>query len=348
MKRAYFGGHTACIGVLAAAALLLLSGVAAATTITPDGDLSDWGVNLQLEYTSSDSNVTVQGVRPTRFVAASFTSSLSDVQADVSNDDMAANEGGELCDVEAIYGTFDATYAYFAVVTTSDPAGTRWDGYGNRRFGPGDLRLVAFDGSSSTTYGVGARPKDLTEYGEIDEVNGSEDEREYITWDSYSFDGTSYTTSAARVESGASWHHVDNPNEDWDAYFKGGSGTLEASVDAAWKRQTLDIVDGAGNVIGSTIYGDYYEHSSYDKDDPYGTWIYEVAIPRSVLGLDNPNSLMDISMFALDCGNDALAIEEMTFGPPVPEPVAFVFFGTGLVGVFGYLSRRRMAKQMSS
>ncbi len=340
MKRAYFGGHVACAGLLAAAALLLLSGVAAATTITPDGDLSDWGVNLQLYYTSSDPSVTVQGVRPTKFVEASFSSSLSDVQSDVSNDDMAANHGGELCDVEAIYGTFDATYAYFAVVTTANPAGTRWDGYGNRRFGPGDLRIVT---SAGTTYGVGARPLDLTVYGEIDEVNGSEDEREYITWDSYSFDGTSYTTSAARVESGASWHHVDNPDENWDAYFKGGSGTLEASVDAAWKRQTLDIVGG-----DSTIYGDYYEHSSYDKDDPYSTWVYEVAIPRSVLGLDDPDSMMDISMFALDCGNDALAIGEMTFAPPVPEPVAFVFFGTGLVGVFGYFTRRRMAKQMSA
>ena len=52
--------------------------------------------------------------------------------------------------------------------------------------------------------------------------------------------------------------------------------------------------------------------------------------------------------FAADCGNDSLSMSSIPVAgappSPVPEPMAAIFFGTGVVGVLGYVARRRMQR----
>jgi len=316
-----------------AMAVIGLAVSAQGATVTIDGDLTDWRVNLQL-YNTGD---TIDGVAGTRFVANSFTPSAG-IEYQATNDDVATDHGGELFDVEAVYYTYDADNTYFAVVTSSNPNGTRWDGYGDRRFGPGDLRLGVNDNGSTVFYGVGARPVDLTTYGLVSDIWGPTDQRGAITWDStkdVGGSGTHYTTSEARVESGSTWSYVDNPGVDIDAYFVGGTGTDAGYAEAAWKQWAA--------------VGDYYEDDPYGKDEPYGTWIYEVAVPHSLLSL-GADSTLDMSFFALDCGNDAIGLTDLALPiggpvPVVPEPMSMIFFGTGLVGVFGFVARRHLSRQ---
>jgi len=307
--------------VVAAVMAVGLAAAASGGTVTIDGDISsDWGVNLQL-YNTGD---TINGVAGTRFVADSFVPSVSGIVGHVSNDDVPISHGGEPFDVEAMYCTVDDDYVYFAIVTSASPRGTRWDGYGDCRFGPGDLKVtVDGNGGGETVYGIGARPIDLTTSGLIG--YGPTDQRGAVTWDSATDVGgthTYYTTSQARVESGPTWSYVDNPGCDIDAYFVGGSGAYLGYADAAWKRWAA--------------VGDYYEDDPYGKDEPYGTWIYEVGVQRSLMSLTSGTDL-DLSFFATDCGNDAIALL-------IPEPVSMVFFGTGVVGVLGFVARRRMRR----
>ena len=79
---------------------------------------------------------------------------------------------------------------------------------------------------------------------------------------------------------------------------------------------------------------------------PYGVWVYQVAVPLVDLGLTSDAQLA-IS-FGMDCGNDILsmnAIYSSVGNQPVPEPMAMIFFGTGLVGIGGYMARRKMLHQ---
>jgi hypothetical protein len=308
-------------------AVLAIVGIALAAngaTVTVDGDLTDWGVDLQLAYTGN----TVAGYPGSAFLPGSFAPSPG-ITYGLANDDVSLFSGGELSDVEALYCTHDETMVYFAVVTSSNPNGTRWDGYGDQRFGPGDLRLSVGD----EVYCVGARPLDLTIYGLSSDINGPPDQRHSITWDSatdVAGDGTYYATSQARVERGAEWSHVNNPGDDSDGYFVGGTGEFVGYTAAAWKQKF--------------VVGDYYINDPVGQDEPYGTWIFEVALSRSLLGMTGTGEIKQ-SAFALDCGNDVILLADTFVDSKIvasaPEPTMIIFFGTGVVGVLGFVVRRR-------
>jgi len=299
----------------------------AAPVISVDGDLTDWGVNLQLVNSGGTFNVNGQTGPYTTFVPSSFTPSAG-IDFQVTNDDVPASHGGELFDAEAIYAYSDATNIHIALVTSSNVNGTRWDGYGDRRFGPGDVKITTQDGLE---FGLGARPLDLTVYGRISEIWGPYDARDQVTWDSISEQtgDTYYKTTEALVAADPTWSYVNNPGADIDAYFVGGTGTPRGYATAAW-RQWSDV-------------GDYYEDDSYGRDEPYGTWIFEAAVPRSMLGFDEDSEgTLSLSFFSLDCGNDTIAVEADFAGAviyTVPEPATASLFAMGVFGLI--LSRRR-------
>jgi len=341
-------GMRFCMAFIVLAALAC--GSMAATINVDESTLADWGVSLAQQPNGS-------------FMSSSFTPKAGvnyvtgyNILVDRGTPYNYATDptdfyghGGELCDIEAAYVTFDTSNVYFAIVTSANPNGTTWDGYGNDRFGPGDLNVTVTKGTQSTDYGIGARPVNLTYYGAISDIWGPGDNRSMVTWDgatttngtfnaagATSTPGTYFTTSEAEVRSSPAWSWVDNPGTSLQAYFEGGTkapGSLVGQVSASWYQVYT---------TGYTYPGDPYAHQN-----PYGTWIYQVAVPLSDLGLNQAGAMLTSMSFGMDCGNDILAFSNVTFGapPPVPEPVTAIFFATGVVGVLGFAARRRMLRK---
>jgi hypothetical protein len=328
-------------------------------TIAVNGNLSGWGVNLQTAdtsaYSGGQATYNVNGVTGSynQFVPGSFVpANPTGISYVVEQTLPAEDEGGGFCDVKAIYATFDTVNAYFAVVTTCNPNGTSWDGYGNMRFGPGDLNItVSKPSAASVNYGIGARPIDLSVYGDINDIWGPQDQRAPTTWAGSPYVAntqySSFTTSTAMVAQNPTWSHVDNPDlpSSFEAYFAAGTGTAEAGVQAEWN---IISTPGSQGSNGNYYAGYDQPDTSYGHMEPYPSWVYEVAVPLTELGLQAGDT-MNVT-FAADCGNDSLSLNTLllssTGGPlvgsPVPEPMAAIFFGTGLVGVLGYIARRRM------
>jgi hypothetical protein len=243
----------------------------------------------------------------------------------------------------ALYYTHTSTTAYFAVVTNASPYGTPWDGWPSTDlFGPGDLNVNVANGSQSSNYGIGARPVDNS----LPITSTGPDNRNMLTWDSIASEGPnshgqkSITTAAAEVRLGPQWGWIDNGNIPSQAYFEGAGGapilgtppgTLLDSVTASWTQVGTaynDPNDGYANEVGT---------------QPYGIWVYQVAVPLGDLGLNASGAMVTSVSFGMDCGNDVLTLYPGTAGAqPVPEPVTAIFFATGVVGVLGFAARRRM------
>jgi len=312
-----------------------ISGTYNYLTINPNGNPADTYV------IGSGSGLPVTGTNP------------FDVDYAVKATPLDELNGGGFCQVDAVFATFKGTganaTAYFAVVTNSNPNGTSWDGYTPARFGPGDLSLTVANGPMTTQFGIGARPINLDTpgYGAIN--YGTTDTRNPASWgNAYTPSLTNYTsfaTTSADVVAGPTWSHVDNEGGDesnmtQNAYFIANTGTSVGSATATWQQL----------VIGGNPYVGYDQAESQYGDanmQPYSTWVYEVAVPFSDLGLSYGDAFRVV--FAPDCGNDSLALTGIVLpgtvtspGPVVPEPISMIFFGTGLVAVGGYVTRRKM------
>jgi hypothetical protein len=288
------------------------------------------------------SNTYVIGSGPGYF---SSPNNGSGVQYAVKTDALPGGNGGGFCQVDAIFASFLGPTAYFAVVTDSNPYGVRWDGYTPARFGPGDLNVTVTGGNN---YGIGARPIDLQTAGSI---GGGvyPDARSPATWTAYSTGSTppSLTTSSADVVLNPTWKQVDNnagtggeAHVTKQGYFN-PTDTGHTPFDHVAASWTQLVIAGNSNV-GYTGPDPYYA-----PDQPYSTWIYEVAVPVADLGLVTGVNNLDVS-FAPDCGNDSLHLSAAVYlvgGQVVPEPVSMIFFGTGLVAVGGYVARRRMLRK---
>jgi len=305
--------------------LLLCLYAAPASAITVDGDLSDWGVTLDLEkpggtFVDAASGITYDKVK---FAAGSLLTAASDVHYD-TGDNVLIGPGSEFCDVEGVYWTHDASDLYVAAVTSLDANGQRWNGFGTARFGPGDVRLRNV--TTGSDYGLGARPIGLKVYGAIPGVDP--DVRDAGTWDDNPPGGwsagdylTAFTTAKARVESAPDWYHVDYPGATDEGYFEKASGTFLGYGEALWEQWTDEWT-----------YGDYFEDDDLGYAEPYTTWIFEARVPLSFFDFSE-GDIVDVRFFA-DCANDGLSVPGQF--QVVPEPA-----GLGLLGLALLSLRRR-------
>jgi hypothetical protein len=336
-----FNGAAALVGVAAVAFVPLAS-----AGITVDGNLADWGVNLQTQnvyyngssYEYGDYQYSVNGVTGyyNQLVLSSFAPvGVTGISYVAQLDNAPEDHGGGFCNVDAIYATFSPSTAYFAVVAATNPNGTEWDGYGSMRFGPGDLNVTVAQGAQTTNFGIGARPISLSKYGLVSSIWGPGDLRNPATWATYTNvngNGTYYTTTQALVVKKPNWSWVDDPDMPVNAYFVGNSGTVVGDATAAWKRLVVD-----GNAYVGYDQPDPYGHEAFL---PYSTWVYEVAVPLDDLGI-TPGSRANLSLsFAADCGNDSMSLANISVD--APEPISVVFFGTGIVCLFGFAVRQRI------
>lgn len=216
-------------------------------------------------------------------------------------------------DSQAIFFKSDATTAHFVIVSTVSRTGVAAPecGYGDRLFGPGDLRIVV----NGNNYGVGVRldnllwasdPNTTNDYYQIHKSQGGID-------NIHARDaGTS-----GRVEKNPQWDHVDNPelanNSDRSrAFFVKGSGTLTGNA-------TVNYEDTGANLYGAKVYA------------------YKVDVPWTSLGLTCKQ--YDIqATWGPDCGNDQ-TLGKFRGGPIVPEPGSLLSFFAALVGLLAYRKR---------
>ena len=68
-----------------------------------------------------------------------------------------------------------------------------------------------------------------------------------------------------------------------------------------------------------------------------GAWDMDWSWGSEVVPLQFAGFAVDVT--DLTGGNYAVSLT------PVPEPISMIFFGTGVVGVFGYISRKRLQKR---
>jgi hypothetical protein len=356
---------TASIAIVGIAALTFAP-QASAGPIIFTGSPTDWGVNLQTQLGGSYNVNNVAGTYNTIVRSSLTPTSVSGVSSFVEVTPLPEDHGGGFCDVMAIYASVDSAsgYAYFGVITNSNPNGTPWDGYGNARFGPGDLKITVTQTSSAdAVYGIGARPIDLaTKYGLV--TNGTLDRRNPASWvsgtvtDATANTAGTYFNGSAEIRKSVTgnalqWDHVDNPGPAIDAYMVANTGSQVGTASAQWNRVIGNGNAYTGNYVGYNQ-ADPYGVPSGHTTEPYSTWIYEVAVKLSDLGItDTSNSpVLALSYFAADCGNDSLSMDPLLAEQggilvgtnQAPEPVAMIFFGTGLVAVGGYVARRRMSR----
>jgi len=192
-----------------------------------------------------------------------------------------------------------ADVAKFMIITGMPQTGVdaAIAGYGNRIFGPGDLKLDI----SGNTYGVGLRlsnllwavdPGTTSPYFKIYKAEGGVDSI-------YARDAG----TLGRVELNPRWDHVDHPGmPDNDprgyAFFVSGSGNLvgSASVSHADTGLTLDT----GRV-----------------------YVYEASVPWSAIGINSGTFQMRAS-WRPDCGNDMIVGNFSGSRPVIPEPMSLL------------------------
>jgi len=191
-------------------------------------------------------------------------------------------------------------------------------GYGNRQFGPGDLKLDVTDPLTHavTTYGVGLRnggllwaqqPSSTAAWFQV--YNPAMQKIAMTSRDA----GTKGT-----IVANPNWGHVDNHlmaayDPHGYAFFVAGSGTQVGSTESI-------TVEGTGvSLNGVQIYS------------------YEIVVPWSALGIST--SLYDLeASWRPDCGNDLIykRFNGSKPGKVVPEPYSIMLAAMGLsaIGVF--------------
>ncbi len=219
-------------------------------------------------------------------------------------------------DAMALFFKPETELARFLIVTGMPWTGTTASnlGYGNRMFGPGDLKIDV----GSVNYGVGLRLGGLF-WGDVDpgpsqpwfQVHKAEGGTDIISARDAGTIGT--------IEKNPQWDRVDNHvlpaySENAYAFFRAGSGTR---------------MPGTAQVsfwnTGVTLQG-------------FPVYAYEVAVPWSSLEIQPNNQLSFRASWRPDCGNDLiLGTFESTSGmpaPPIPEasalwlaPLGFTLIG---------------------
>ncbi|MDH7601374.1 MAG: hypothetical protein QHI38_04425 [Armatimonadota bacterium] len=223
-------------------------------------------------------------------------------------------------DAMALFFRPEAENARFLIVTGMPWTGTGAAnlGYGNRMFGPGDLKIDV----GSDTYGVGLRLGGLF-WGTVDpgpsqpwfQIHKAEGGTDAIN--------ARDAGTIGSIEKNPQWDHVDNHtlppySENAYAFFRAGSGTRMPG------NAQVSFWD-----TGVTLQG-------------FAVYAYEVAVPWSSLEMQ-PNRFAFRASWRPDCGNDLiLGSFENTCelpAPPIPEASALWLAPLGLT-VVGRLRKR--------
>ncbi len=181
-------------------------------------------------------------------------------------------------------------------------------GYGNRLFGPGDLKLDV----SGNTYGIGLRlsnllwavdPNTTSPYFKIYKAEGGADSI-------YARD----VGTLGRVELNPRWDHVDHYNMPacdprGYAFFVSGSGTLVGSASVSYADTGLMLDTGR-------------------------IYVYEASVPWSTIGINHGLFSLTAS-WRPDCGNDMIVGNfcgtrpEVPPSPAIPEPMSILLAISG-------------------
>lgn len=220
------------------------------------------------------------------------------------------------CDAEGIFFRPSNDAAEFTIFTGMPQTGITAPecGYGNRQFGPGDLKIDVNDKS----YGVGLRLSNLTWATDPNttapwyQIHNAMGGVENI----FSRDKGTLGT----VELNPTWCHVDHhelqPGSDASfAFYKSGSGNAVGQANVIF-------TDTGLNLDGAAIYA------------------YQVSVPWTVLGINSADYSFTAS-WRPDCGND-LIMGSFT-GNTVPEPAGFLAITAGLLG-FVISKKRQKSK----
>ncbi|MGQ9456356.1 MAG: hypothetical protein ACUVRS_00505 [Armatimonadota bacterium] len=217
-------------------------------------------------------------------------------------------------DAMALFFKPETEYARFMIVTGMPWTGTTAAnlGYGNRMFGPGDLKIDV----GSTNYGVGLRQGGLF-WGTVDpgpskpwfQVHKAEGGTDIISARDAGTLGT--------IEKNPQWDHVDNHilpaySDAAYAFFRAGSGTLMPGT------AILTFHDTGLTLEGFKVYA------------------YEVAVPWSSIEV-NPQRYAFRASWRPDCGNDIITGNfEGTCNlplPVVPDASALMLAPIGLIAI---------------
>jgi len=99
----------------------------------------------------------------------------------------------------------------------------------------------------------------------------------------------------------------------------------------------LTLTSFCWNDVDDDMIMDFAEEAFIDYIDPWtGLHVPQTHIWQSSMGGAIETAYWD--------GTDSLIAWAVSESPIIPEPISLIFFGTGLVGVFGFVSRKRMRR----
>jgi len=111
---------------------------------------------------------------------------------------------------------------------------------------------------------------------------------------------------------------------------------VEIALTHATGGHCLTLTSFCWNDSDEDLIIDFGEGAFIDYIDPW-TGLH---VPQTHIWQSSPGGMIETAYWSETESYISWAVSES----PIPEPISMIFFGTGLVGVFGFVTRRRMRK----